>query len=151
MADFVDILLRQDSEGVYDINVLDSGDLEGTDGFDTSIIMSIETDARASADEVSLPQLRRGSVTDIFYPDEQIGSKVWLTDQSRLTQSVLNDRKDAVIKSLEWMVTLGYATRIESSQVQFINQQAFISVTIVRPNGNVQTQLITLWENTANA
>ena len=88
----IDIALLQDERGNFDIGIDPAtGDFFLTDGFDTAITMSLFCERRADASEVPTAELRRGWWGNEVGPEGfEIGSKLWLTYQSRKTQATLN-------------------------------------------------------------
>ena len=93
-----DIKLVEIDEGgttAYDI-AIDNGDLVPDDGLETAILTSILSDQRADESQVPQPEFRRGWIGDLVtpFPGAKYGSLIWLTEQSRLTQSVLNSILD---------------------------------------------------------
>lgn len=111
----VDIALTQQEDGSFDISVDENGDLAQTADIDTAIYMSLLTDKRAASSEVLLPQNRRGWWGNIFNtdPDYEIGSKMWLLEQSRGTQDTLNKAQQYVVDCLQWLITDKYVKGIE--------------------------------------
>ena len=55
----IDIALIPDETGIYDI-AFENGDFQLVNSFDTSLIISLFADARATASQVPQSQLRRG-------------------------------------------------------------------------------------------
>lgn len=110
----VDIALARQDDGSYDISLDGNGDLAQTADIDTAIYMSLLTDKRAAASEVPLPQNRRGWWGNIFNtdPDYEIGSKLWLLEQSRGTQDTLNKAQQYVVDCLQWLITDKYVKGI---------------------------------------
>lgn len=110
----VDIALTQQEDGSFDISVDENGDLAQTADIDTAIYMSLLTDKRAASSEVLLPQNRRGWWGNIFNtdPDYEIGSKMWLLEQSRGTQDTLNKAQQYVVDCLQWLITDKYVKGI---------------------------------------
>ena len=86
-----DILLEQDEDNIYDIS-FENGDFKLTDGFDTAIVLSLFTDARADSSEVSEPILRRGWIGNEQNEneDDNFGSKIWLLEQARTNEDTSN-------------------------------------------------------------
>ena len=114
ITSFVDIALIKQDDGTYDIAVDTDGDLVKTQDIDTAIYMSLMTDKRAASSEVSLPQNQRGWWGNLLNADSdyEIGSKMWLLDQSRRTQDALNKGQQWVTDCLQWLVMDGYIKKI---------------------------------------
>lgn len=134
---------------LYDIAIGNNGDIRTQDFFDTAIFVSLFAEKRANAAEVLDPRLRRGWIGNESTPDFEIGSKIWLYEQSRLTRTVLNGIQDAARESLTWLVTEGFAVSINQVTATLVSGTVRLSVTITRPNGQVEKRHYNLWENTA--
>lgn len=143
-----DILLKKNSDSFYDID-FENGDFKSTDGLDTAIIMSLLTDARATSSEVPEPSRRRGWIGNEQNddPDYQIGSKLWLLDQSLSTQSTANSSEGYSSESLQWLVNDQLVQNITAdSQTEFEN--ILINIKFTRFDNSVLSKQFELWENT---
>ena len=110
-----DIKIIYDNDlAVGDFNFL-NGDLEREEGLETSVLISLYTDARASADDnVDDPNDLRGWAGDLLPSnDDNIGSKLWLLDRSKATQENANKAKQYVQQALNWMIEDGVASKID--------------------------------------
>lgn len=149
MTGEIDIALVQDEFGKFDISFSENGDFALTKGFDTAINMSIYCERRATAAEVPVAPMRRGwwgnvaSLTANF----EIGSKLWLVRQERLTQEVINKIKDYINLGLDWLIIQEYAVEI-NVDAAVINQELIVEVSIKRPNGQVEKRGFKIWQNT---
>ncbi len=146
----VDIAVIQDEEtGRFDISLDTDGDLLKTKGFDTAIVMSLDCERRASAAEVPVAQRRRGWWGNVAsrLDDFEIGSKLWLVRQERLTPDVINRIKDHVSRGLAWFVEEGFAVDTNVDVVR-IEDRVRIIVTIERPNGVIDRRGFDFWQNT---
>lgn len=113
MADFVDFYLDiYGGNDYYDIDIED-GDVKKIKGLDTSIIISVLSNQRASASEVPYSLNRNGWWGNLFL-DYENGSKVWLLFQATATENNRNLLNDYVTKSLNWLKDDGF---IESFSV----------------------------------
>lgn len=146
-----DLKLLQGPDGVFDL-VIENGNLAIEDGFDTSIFVSLLTDARAPADKVVIPENRRGWMGNLVSPVENrdLGGLLWLTEQRRLTQDTLNETIDYARKSLAWFVEDGIATSIEVTGVIVPLSGITLVITITALNGVTEKHYINLWEVTGN-
>lgn len=130
----------------FDFTLDSTGDILTEDFFDTSILMSLFTDRRASASEVPISQNRRGWIGNEFFEDNfEIGSKLWLFDQSVLNQDVTNSIQDAAKTALEWLVDDGYAIRIDVRVIKG-NTSVTLEVDIFRSNSKVEHRFYDLWQ-----
>jgi len=136
--------------GIYDISIDAHGDIVTEEFFDTSILMSLFCEQRATESEVPVSKNRRGWIGNEETPGFEIGSKIWLYDQSRLTRSVLNSISSVATSSLQWMIDDGFAISVKADAV-ITNNGVDILITIERPNSSVEKRNYKLWENTGNA
>lgn len=152
MASAIDLKIQRNSERLYDLIIGGNGDFVTVDSFDTSIEMSLFNDQRASPSEVPVGNLRRGWWGDLVsdFQGFQIGSKLWLTRQSRLTQILLNLMQSYVTNSLQWMIDDGYATKINVSTSQSGSSGINLAIQFFRPNNIVTSKYYTLWNNSGN-
>lgn len=142
----VDAVVEKNDDGVYDF-VLDAvGDIETKDFFDTSIIMSLFCERRASESEVPASHLRRGWIGND--PDFEIGSKLWLFDQARLNLNTINGIRSAIKSGLQWMVEDDIAIDVTVVVTLSGTSTVTTTVTITRPNSKVERRYYELWENT---
>ena len=136
----------------YDINIGTTGDIETDDFFDTSLLYSIFGERRASPDEMVEAPLRRGWIGNLVNDDGfENGSKIWLFEQARITRSNLNRIQDEALKSLQWLVSDGYAVSIDQVTALVKDGKITLDITIRRSRDKVERRFYTLWENTGNA
>ena len=150
----IDAVLNELSGGVYDIEIDDFGDIRTQDFFDTSILVSILSDKRANSSEVLDSSRRRGWIGNEVRDDGfEIGSKLWIFEQSRLTRTVMNSIEDVVRESLRWLVDDGFAVSIRSVRVEPLPPSSPVigirlTVQILRPQSVVVTRFFNLFTNT---
>lgn len=143
-----DAVLSKSSSGLYDFSLDSSGDIETEDFFDTSILMSIYCERRATATEMPVSKYRRGWIGNESTPGFEIGSKVWLFEQARLTRETLNGINSVVKDSLQWLIDDGIALEIAVTSSLTQSNTIAVDVTITRPSSNVERRFFELWENT---
>jgi len=143
-----DILVKQDANGFFDLRVKDN-DFESVDGFETAIIISLFTDARAPSANVESPERRRGWVGDILTAEigRDLGSTLWLYEQSRITQNILNQIKQAARESLVWMVEDGIAKDVATAVRQTDTRAIEIDI-IIKTLQNRVERFSVLWRRT---
>lgn len=144
MAQFIDIKLTQGSDGIFDIDLDDDGQLVLDFSFETTIAMSLFGERRASDGEISDPQFRRGWIGNLLsdVPGFEQGSKSWLFKQARLTSNTTSGIRTADRESLQWMIDDGLANTVEITNRQngsAINEEIDI-------DGNVS--FFDTWNNT---
>jgi len=142
-----DFLMRAGPDGVYDWELDEEGDIANGDFFDTSIIYSILGERRALPSEVPSPRRRRGWIGNEFEEHEN-GSKIWLYEQSKTTRTILNNIESEAIIALQWLVTDGYAVSIIAAKAVVTREETGLSISIQRPNSQVEHRYYTLWNNT---
>lgn len=147
MTDKIDIAFLLDEDNVYDVTIGPDGDLLATDGFETSLIMSFATDARAAASEIQNPYSRRGFIGDEFFDDFNHGSKLWLLDQSRLTSSIRNSAVNYSRQCLQWTIDDGYARDVSVSGSLRPNT-ILLNMRITSVSSNIDSWSYDLWQNT---
>lgn len=132
-----------------DIALGDDGDLNSVDDFSTSIDLSVLTNQRASSTEVPQAENRRGWIGDLTPITDgfQVGSKLWLFEQSRLTQETVNDIRNAVQEGLQWIVDKGQAERVEVDAEMIGSSGVRITATIFVGNNRIK-RYFTLWDQT---
>lgn len=83
-----DVKLQGNSIGVFDL-VIENGQISSVEGFETTILVTLFTDARAPSSLVPDALLRRGCVIDILRAEQAryTGSHLWLLDQARMISS----------------------------------------------------------------
>jgi len=142
--EFVDVELNT-LKGYHDISFED-GDFKKLKGFDTAIFISLMTDARASVNQVPQPERRRGWIGNLNNPVE-LGSLVWLYEQSKLITATVNGVTDQARKSLQWLIDFSYATDVTVTSTRDRNS-IFADIDIEHADSSVETVRLTLWENT---
>jgi len=145
----IDAKLQLLSNGIYDIKIGDDGDIETEDAFDTAILVSLFTDRRATGAEVPRSPRRRGWIGNESTPGIEIGSKLWLFEQARITATTLSRIADAAQESLQWMVDVnrGLVHSVTAS-AKSTPTGVVLDIIITRPNSQVEHRYYDLWENT---
>ena len=107
MAEDIKVIWNNDyQEGDIQYN---KGDLTRELGLETAVMMSLYTDRQASTDDI-LPDSnsidRRGwwgdQITD--FDGDQIGSRLWLLERSKITDDIISTAKFYIEESLQWMI-----------------------------------------------
>lgn len=140
------VLAINDLTGTIDFAVDSSGDILTEDFFDTAILMSIFAERRAIASEMPESRRRRGWIGNESTPDFEIGSKLWLYEQERLTRSVLNGIETVVQEGLSWLVDdlIANSTSVTAS---IGNPSIRLEISIKRDYSKVEKRFFELWEN----
>ena len=144
----VDIqLLQEDGTGEF-VMSLENGDFKTIDSFDTSITVALFGDERADSSEVPAVERRRGWWGNNFGddPEFQLGSKLWLLNQSRRTQETLNKAVTIAQNALQWLVVEEHAKNIDVTGA-FTDNGIRLTIIIVRSSAVTETKFFDLWEN----
>jgi phage gp46-like protein len=146
MAVDIDVLVNKDN-GYYDISFGEDGDFDKTQGLDTSLVLTFFTNQRADASEITQPINRGGWWGNLFFDDgTEIGSKLWLLQNSRVNQNTLNTAIDFANKAYQYLLDLDYADSLNVSGAATTSK---ITLTIqVIINSNISQTSLTLWTNT---
>ena len=116
-SDGVDVKLFWDRErGGSDIAIAGDGALASDDSLETSVILSIFSDARRLPSQPSVDIEGRkggwwGQSIALDNPEDEWGSRIWLLD-GKLTDETLLNAQDAVEKSLEWITRENIASSV---------------------------------------
>lgn len=148
MSTKVDIALIEDENGVYDVRIGDDGDFVPIYGFDTAIIMSLLSEARADTGDVNQTEQRRGWIGNETptIPGLEVGSKLWLECQSRRTLQTKNAVVDHAKRCFDWLVP-DYLDAVDVTGNLSVDG---ISITVIPTykSGKTDKLLFELWNNT---
>ena len=145
-----DAVLTRQIQNAYDFSIASNGDILTDDFFDTSILIALFTDKRATAEEMPVTQLRRGWIGDESNADGfEGGSKIWLYEQAKLTRDTLNGLATEAKNALIYFVEDNIAISVLSS-ADLIAGVPTLTITITRPNSRVDRRFFELWNNTAS-
>lgn len=140
---------KKDLGNMYDINILDA-DLEFVNNFDTNLQMSLLCERRADDSEIAEPELRRGwfgnELSDT--PGFEIGSKLWLLSQARLTQNTLNLAINYARESLQWLIDDRLVRDIDVEASISGNENIVFKIVLYITPSITQTKFLDLWFNT---
>jgi len=143
-----------ETDGRFDIS-FENGDIAKEDGFDTAILVSWFTDARAPANLVAIPEKRRGWIANSVSPiegveDRDLGGLLWLTDQRRLTPTTRNATVDFGRKALAWFVEDGLLSRVDVEAITISKLGIRLGAIMTALNGKTESRYFNLWELTGN-
>jgi phage gp46-like protein len=135
----------------YDFQLTDDGDIATVDAFDTALLMSLFCERRATESEIPSAHLRRGWIgNESDQEGFEIGSKLWLYEQSRITKTLIQEIVSATLNGLQWLIDDNLATSINVS-AKLQNNNIVIEVIISRPNSKVDYRYFEFWSNTGAA
>lgn len=144
----VDLMLTWDTQLQGCKLTFVDNDLATTKSWLPAVLVSLFTDARASADD-PLPDPssddRRGWWGDSLnttLPGDRVGSKLWLLEREKNINTALKRAKTYVEESLAWMVAEGIAKSVKAeTEAQTTKDSGTIilafRVTIIEPDGAV--------------
>jgi len=143
-----DFLLQPDENGIYDLVVEDS-QFASSDGFETAVVTSLYTDARAPEVQVPEASNRRGWVGNALDISRglELGGLLWLLSQKRMTDETLNLARSYSKDSFQWMLTDNVAQNIDIQVTQTDKREIKIAVSITDLNNTIK-RYITLWRTT---
>lgn len=144
----IDAVLQELPGGIYDIKIGFDGDIETADSFDTYIIVALLTDARADESEVADARKRRGWIGNEHTPGFEMGSKLHLFEQSRLTRTTMNGIEDEALDALQSLVDDGFAVAIRSADVRATVTGVILETEIQRTPSEVEKRFFELWNQT---
>lgn len=145
---YIDIALTKSSVGYYDISIY-NGDFLKTQGFDTAILITLMAERRASSSEVPVPENRRGWWGNplIGFSDFEIGSKMWLLEQARMTQNVRNLAITYTRNAFQWFIDDSYLDNIIIT-ANFDNEKKMtININFIRFNSKIFSIGYRLWDH----
>lgn len=146
----IDVKLRLSDivDTAYDIQIGTDGDVVTEDSFDTAIVVSLFTDARALPSQVALPERRRGWIGNERTPGKQMGGILWLFEQQRLNRKTANEIEDAAQQALQWMIDEQYAIAVSAVASIKSATTLTLEILVTKPSGEVESRLFNLWEGT---
>ncbi len=148
---YTDLYVEADADGIYDLVIDDDGDFKKTAGMDSAIFISIFSDRRANPDEVADPMKRRGWCGTENTEDQQgnVGSGLWLREQSRLSKNDAEFRKMEAYQCLHWLIADSLAKKTEVTITQIPEDRSEkLNINITAANGGVTNTGFQLWDGT---
>jgi len=144
----VDFALVRGTDGIYDLDDGDDGDMLACYGYETSIRMSVLGDSKATSAEVA-DKLRRGGWAGNENNEDksfEIGSTLWTKYQSRKTEIDKNEAVAIVKDALSHFVP-DRAKQINVTGNLSVNGIEITAV-LLRYSGELDTVLFELWDTT---
>lgn len=144
----VDLKFNNDA-GYFDISIADNGDFELTDALDTSLLMTFYTEQRADESEIKSPENRGGWWGNLFSDEEgfQVGSKLWLLNQSTNSQNTLNKAIAYATNAFSWLTRYSYADEVNVTGTQSLTNLT-VTVDVIKYNNVITQKVFDLWQNT---
>lgn len=147
---FFDISLKQGTDNRFHFEIDENGDLKSDESFDSFINVSLYSDRRANSSEIQQPEKRRGWEGDEFLDllDYNLGSKLWLLEQSRNTIENRNKAVSIVQEALDWFVQVGYCERVEVTGERILPSALLITSNFYIENNLIKSFTFNVWEKT---
>lgn len=142
-----DVVMTENADGIYDFSWTDDGDIETSESLDTAILMSIFCEQRALASEIPTASQRRGWIGNESTPNFEMGSKLWLFEQERITATMLSEIGRVLTNAFDWMIEDDIAVAA-SAEAALNGGDIVTSVTLERSSSEVDKKFYTLWNNT---
>ena len=116
---------------------------------DTAVMISLFTRASSQPGDV-LPDPRgpiNGWWADAFekIPAHRMGSRLWLLQRSKTTQSVMNLARDYALESLQWLIDDGVASKINVVVERQNTERLAFRVEITKPD-KVASRWTGVWQ-----
>lgn len=145
--------LTVDENGFYDYTIDSNGDFTHDESFDTDIVVSLFVDSRADSSEIFNPEDRRGWFGDVVSPlnNYLIGSKLWLLEQERLSQSTVNKAQTYAKDCLQWIIDKEYAQRVHVTAIREGLEAIIITIRIYVNSDKILKFTHKLWKESAYA
>lgn len=144
----IDAVLQELEGGNFDIKIGFDGDIETGDSFDTFILVALFSDKRASASEILESSRRRGWIGNEHTPGFEIGSKLWLYEQARMTRTTINEIQTEAVNALQSLVDEDIAVAVRGAEVVFGREGTSLEVDIERSPSRIEKRYFDLWQNT---
>ena len=115
-----DFAVEQDNSGLFDLVIdKDLKDFKSVSGMETAINTQLFINQRVSKEEAAIPANREGWIGDMQTRDEayQIGSLIFLKNQSRNTFLDNNETAAYAKEALEYFTAIGASKEITSRVV----------------------------------
>lgn len=115
----IDFYCPQSNDGTFDLEVNATAlDFQHVSGNDTAFLVQLLIDRRTNKAEVASPRNRGGWLGDIYTKQSkayEIGSFLFLKNQSRNNQSDLNEIAAYAKQALDYFVAAGEAKQVKCS------------------------------------
>lgn len=151
MSGTIDLKVARDKKlgGLYDLTVT-NGALGTVDNFDTALQMSVYCERRADGSEVLPSEERRGWWGNVLSSIEnfEIGSKLWVVSQSRLTRNTLNRITAYAQDCTDWLVQGGYLEKVEVETTKISDTGVRLVFNLYRTASKTETKFFDLWTDT---
>jgi phage gp46-like protein len=113
-----DFAIVQNNYGSWDLDIANK-QFVTTDGLDTAVMFQLFIDKRSNKDDITQPRNRQGWIGDIDTKEEgyEVGSFIYLKNQSRDTQNDKNEMASFAKQALEYFVAIGAAKNVKAAVV----------------------------------
>lgn len=114
----IDLYCPQANDGTFDIQINATAlDFQHVSGNDTAFLVQLLMDRRTNKAEIASPRRRGGWIGDVYTKQNgyEIGSFLYLKNQSRNNQSDMNEVAAYAKQALDYFVSAGEAKQVKCS------------------------------------
>lgn len=141
-------LFRNEENGVYDLRINENGELVTDGGLETSVLISLLTNRRASDTELPDSFNRYGWWADTYRNvNKLIGSKLYQLKQAKNISETLENVRGSIEDSLNWMIGQGISQRNIVAVIRTGIYSADIVISIYRPSGVSEFNFQFAWDD----
>lgn len=115
----------------------DAHDLLSGDDIGSSVLISLFSDRRADADDVTDDGDRRGWWGDTG-EDILLGSRLWLLARSVLSRAIARKAEMYAEEALAWLVSDGVLSSVSATSRIVWPDKLYLTILLIRPDGNKQ-------------
>lgn len=146
----MDISLSWTPAGAHGDWVMLPGDLATGDDLASAVLVSLFTDRLAAPDDGPLDSAgnRRGWWADA-YTGDPIGSRLWLLERAKKTDSLLRVAESYVREALQWLLDDAVADAIDVLTEWAPSGRLGIQITIHQPSGPARMRFEWAWNTLA--
>lgn len=128
--------------------VVKSGEIQKDDSLKSAVLISLFTDARCEKNELPAGENSlRGFWGDAIF-GESTGSKLWLLNRPKFTNSTLIQAKQYAEDALKWLISDGLAQNIIVDAIYNNKKQMLLNISIFKINNEIESIIIdNLWSH----
>lgn len=144
-------LAWDNTAGAARIQKTEEGALAEDEGLETMVLLSLFTDAEATAAEIAAAGLaeQRGwwaEAGPLREPDRpRLGSKLWLLRREKTRVLTLRRAEQYALEALAWLKDVGIAASVEVLATSPLPGWIYLEVTITKP-GQLKSKWKKIWE-----
>lgn len=127
----------------------DGSKLEGDDGLETAVLISLFTDMRVAESELPPGTVdKKGWWADEFsdVPGDKIGSKIWVSSREGTGALAIQSIQTRAKQSLDWMIEDGVAETVSVIATRNGSNGVNLEVSILKPNNEGNNKFSVFWD-----